>query len=370
MRQRTLIALLLAVVPALAACDELTGPGTDPDAPAEIRYELIPSGNPAAPAGVLLTWDVPTSGRANSFNVYGRNSAGAQWQLRATTTSPTFHDAGLPQAQYYVTTRDDRGNEIAQSAVVSIDFAPRLPAPLGLTSTSLNGAIHLNWSSNAVDSGHSIFDHYLVYSTPYDGTRGVCTANWVSEGTTVSDAFLVGNLSNGVSRCFAVSAVTHDGHESQWSDSRLDTPRPDAQNAFVYTTAARRDSAGFLFLDETSRKLGVIGAATRADLDFSVERHADGTTWIVPGRGGVTATAYSSQPVAELTSIDRAPSAGFNGAAMQVQPGFAYVFRVVNADGVHFAAVRVAFVASDYVVFDWAYQTAVGNPELSRVPAG
>ena len=34
----------------------------------------------------------------------------------------------------------------------------------------------------------------------------------------------------------------------------------------------------------------------------------------------------------------------------------------------HFAAVRVAYVAADYVVFDWSYQSAPGNAELSRVP--
>ena len=39
--------------------------------------------------------------------------------------------------------------------------------------------------------------------------------------------------------------------------------------------------------------------------------------------------------------------------------GYAYVFRLVKADGVHYAAARVAFVTSDYVVFDWAYQSAL-----------
>jgi hypothetical protein len=225
--------MLAAVIPAMTACEDMLGPGGDPDAPAHVTYELIPNGNPRAPAGVLLSWDVPASGRANSFTVYARNSAGAQWQLRATTTSASFHDAGLPEAQYYVATRDQGGNEIAQSSIVAIDFAPRLPAPMGLVSTSMNFAIHLVWSRNAVDAGPDVFDHYLVYSTAYDDARGVCTTGWVLEGNTVSDAFLVGNLPNGVSRCFAVSAVTHDGHESQWSAERVDTPRPDAKNALV-----------------------------------------------------------------------------------------------------------------------------------------
>lgn len=361
--------LLLAALVPLAACEDLTGPANDPDAPANVTYQLIPSGDPASPAGIILTWDVPASGRANSFNVYGRSAQNGQWNLRATTTSPTFHDAGLPEAQYYVSTRDSNGNEIAQSAVLTIDLAARLPAPQALTSTSLNSAIHLRWSSNAVDASHGTFDYYRVYSTSYDAARGVCTANWTVEGTTVTDAFLAGNMVNGVARCFAISAIARNGSESTWSDARLDTPRYDAKNAFVYSTSFRRDSSGFLFFDDVSRKFGVVGASTRTDLDFTVERHSDGSLWFAPARAGVTMALYSTQPVTELTSIDRAPATGFAGVTIEALPGYAYVFRVAKADGVHFAAIRVAFSTADYVVFDWAYQNAPGSAELSRAPA-
>jgi len=362
--------LAVAALVALAACEDLVGPGGDPDAPANLTYQLTPSGDPTAPLAVLLVWDIPRSGRAASFNVYGRTGPGGQWQLRATTTSPTFHDAGVPDLEYYVAARDDQGDEMGRSNTVSIDLHATVPAPLGLRTISLNTAIQLAWNSNAVDALHGAFDHYRVYSTTYDGSRGVCTSNWVLEGTTASDGFLSGNLVNGSSRCFAVSTVTRDGHESQWSDARLDTPRFDARNVLVYATAARADSSGFLFLDETSHALGVVAAAARTDLDFAVERHSDGTLWIVPARSGSTVALYSTQPVIELTSIDRAPAAGFAGTALQLRPGFGYVFKLQKSDGVHFAAVRVAFVTADYVVFDWSYQSAIGNPELSRSSIG
>jgi hypothetical protein len=311
---------------------------------------------------------VPQSGRANSFNVYGRSSTAGQWFLRATTTSPTFHDAGTPAAQYYVGTRDADGNEIARSAIVTIDLSIRLPAPAGLVSTSLNAAIHLRWNSNAVEASHGTFDYYRVYSSSYDASRGVCNSDWSVEGSTVSDGFLAGNLTNGVSRCFAVSAVSRDGHESKWSDSRVDTPRIDARNAFVYATAAKKDSAAFGFFDDATKKFGLVGASSRTDLDFTVERHADGSLWFAPARTGVTMMLYSNTPVVELTSIDRAPASGFAGVTIEALPGYAYIFRVVKADGVHFAAIRVAFVTSDYIVFDWSYQAASGNAELSRTP--
>jgi hypothetical protein len=359
--------LLLLASLSLAACEMTTNPiVTNPDAPANLTYQLIPSGDPDQPLGVLLTWEIPTSGRANSFNVYGRESNNGAWQLRATTTSPTFHDAGIPEAQYYVATRDANGNDIANSNTVTVDLQSRLPAPAGLGSITLNGAVQLFWDANAVST--AAFDHYRVYSSSYDGARAVCNSDWSLEGQTVSDGFLAGNLTNGVTRCYAVSAVTFDGHESEWSSSRLDTPRYDARNAFVYSRQARPDSAGFLFLDEGSKKIGSVGNTSRSDLDFTIERHDDGSLWFAPARTGVTMGLYSTTPVTDLTSIDRAPSTGLGAVSIEAVPGYAYVFRVQKADGIHFAAARVAFVTATYVVFDWSYQSAIGNPELNVIP--
>ncbi len=362
--------LMLAALLPLASCEALlTGPGADPNAPTNLTYQLIPSGDPGSPLGVLLMWEIPASGRASAFNVYGRASAGADWQLRATTTSPTFHDAGTPELQYYVATRDENGDEIANSDIVTIDLESHLPAPQALASISLNQAIQLSWSSNAIDASNGTFDHYRVYSTPYDGSRGVCTAGWVLEGTTVSDDFIAGDLPNGVSRCFAVSAVTRDGHESQWSDAHLDTPRYDARNVLVYATAARADSSAFLFSDDSAHTFGVVTTASRRDVAFSVVRNADNTLALTPAQSSTTVAPYTAGAVPSLTSVDRAPSAGYSAAGVQALPGHAYVFRIVKPDGVHFAAVRVGFVTSDYVVFDWSYQSAGGNPELNRAPA-
>jgi hypothetical protein len=353
---------------ALTACEMSTNPIlVDPDAPANLTYQLIPSGNPDQPLGILLSWDIPQSGRANSFNVYGRESLGDAWQLRATTTSPTFHDAGVPEAQYYVATRDANGNEIARSDTISVDLHSPLPAPTGLGSISLNSAVQLFWNPNAVNAS-TTFDHYLVYSSSYDAARAVCNADWSLEGSTVSDGFLVGNLTNGISRCYAVSAVTLDGHESTWSTSQLDTPRYDARNAFVYDRQTRPDSAGFLFLDETSKKIGSVAGTSRTDLDFTIEKHDDGSLWFSPARTGVTMALYSTSPVTDLTSIDKAPASGLAAVSIEAVPGYAYVFRIQKTDGVHYAAARVDFVTADYVVFDWSYQSAIGNPELNVIP--
>ena|SRR5690348_11001316 len=92
MRLARSLVLVTALAIPLAACDLTDATGIDPNAPSNLTYQLIPSGDPNAPLGIILSWDVPSSGRAVAFDVYGRATSGAQWELRATTTSPSFHD--------------------------------------------------------------------------------------------------------------------------------------------------------------------------------------------------------------------------------------------------------------------------------------
>src|SRR5437762_1442645 len=106
MRLRQLLVLGLA---SIVACDAtaVSAPANQ-NVPTNLSYQLIPSGDPSTPLGVLLTWQAPANGRANTFDVYGR-TGNAGWLLRATTTSPSFHDAGSPQDQYYVVAVDAQG---------------------------------------------------------------------------------------------------------------------------------------------------------------------------------------------------------------------------------------------------------------------
>src|SRR5439155_150528 len=79
-----------------------------------------------------------------------------------------------------------------------------------------------------------------VYSASYDLDRGLCGTDWFAEGTTVSHTFLVAQLRNGVPRCFATSAISTDGLESEWSPLWQDTPRPDGRNRLVWADVAKQ----------------------------------------------------------------------------------------------------------------------------------
>lgn len=349
-----------------------------PASPTGLAYELEPSGDPLRPRGVILRWTPTTDGNVESYNVYSRASQSESFGLRGTTSSPSFHDDGLPHLEYYVTAVSIDGGESDPSGAVLVDERLRLPAPASVTSISLNAAIHVQWSDNAYTADPNGFSHHRVYSANYDLDQNRCAANWTLEGTTVSASFLSANLTNGRPRCFGVSAVTLEGFESLWSPLRNDTPRPDGRNVIVFRDTTGSTQSGFrFFLDANGDglagplELGVVGPGSSATMDFSVSRNANGTLFLVPQRTGTQITIYGNAPIADLTSIDLAPDAGYTRNAAQAAPMYGYVFQMTAGDPfARYGAIRVTAVGTDYVIFDWSYQTDPGNPELVRFAGG
>ena len=372
---RLLLSLLLV---ATVACHEyLVDPGTAPSTPSNLSYELEPSGDPDRPLGILLFWDDVTDVNLSSYRIYSRASTSGEFGLRGETSSNTFHDNGVPHLQYLVTAVNDQGVEGGESNVITVDERLQLVDPSWLTSISLNGAIHLQWDDTSYADDPARFKWYRVYSAAYNLDTGVCAADWLLEGTTIAPEFLAGAMSNGVPRCFGVSAISLEGYESLWSPLRQDTPRPDARNTLVFAYEENQAQSGFRFWQDLngdgrgqSSELGRVLDGNLTNIDFWVHRDAiDSTLWIVPEFAGTQLRLYSTSPVADLTSIDFAPVGGYARTMIQAQAGYAYVFEIVEGATLRYGALRVTHVGKDYVIFDWSFQTDVGNPEL-QIRAG
>ena len=80
---------------------------------------------------------------------------------------------------------------------MTVDLNPLLPAPTGLFSISLNGAIQTSWNRTRASRRRSL-RYYRVYSSLYDLDNNLCSAQWYLEGTTVSEDFISSGLTNGV----------------------------------------------------------------------------------------------------------------------------------------------------------------------------
>jgi len=365
---------LVLPVFALAACTEtqIIGSGALVPPPSNLIYTVEPSGTPGAPSGVLLEWDYDSDLNLAVWHVYSRGSRSGSFRLRGSTTSNSFHDEGPPHLEYYVTAEDVDGAETSPSNVVLVDERLALEQPATLVSTTLNGAIALAWSDNAYTSDPAGFRIYRVYSTSYDLDQDLCGQAWSLEGSTVAPEFVAGALTNGVSRCFGVSAVSIEGFESLWSPIRSDTPRPDARNLLLYARQAQDPGSGFRFwrdLDGDSfadaSELGLVQPGSAVSNDFSVERDINGALFLTPVRAGTGVAVYGSSPVADLTSIDYAPNIAYGRGGIEALPGWGYVFETDGGDGfARYAAVRVTHVGQSFLILDWAFQTDHGNPEL------
>ena len=374
---RSLMCLLLL---ATVACHEYLvdpGGGGAPSTPTNLSYELEPSGDPDRPLGILLLWDDVTDANLSSYRIYSRASSSGSFGLRGETSSNTFHDNGVPHLQYVVSAVSDDGAESGFSNAITVDERLQLDSPAWLTSISLNGAIHLTWDDSSYVNAPTRFKWYRIYSADYNLDTGLCGIDWLLEGTTIAPEFLTSAMSNGVPRCFGVSAVSREGYESLWSPLRQDTPRPDARNTLAFAYEENQAQSGFRFWQDLnsdgraqSSELGRILDGNLTSIDFWVHRDAtDSTLWLVPEFAGTQMRLYSTSPVADLTSIDFAPAGGYARSMIQAVPGYAYVFEIIEGTTLRYGALRITHVGRDYLIFDWSFQTDVGNPEL-QIRAG
>ncbi len=362
--------LVGAVLLGAIACENATGPIAQPE---NLGYQLEPSGDPLFPQGVLLFWDPVADSKLSVYNVYGRLDGSNQFDLRGTTTSPTFHDDGPGDLEYRVSAVNTDGEESAFSDAVTIDEMLRLEKPASIASVSLDGAVLVIWADNAFLNEPDGFKNYRIYSTSADIDQApiACGDVWTLEGTTIAPEFIASALTNGVPLCFAVSAESVEGWESLWSDAAADTPRPEARN--VLMTPVEEDPAfsGFRFFQNLNadafvddNELGLV-RGVQADNDFRISR-AGSTIFIDPVRSATEIALYSTQPIADLTSIDVAPVGGYSPVGLSAEPGFGYVFEIDEGDGfLRYGALRVTHVGQQFIIFDWSYQTDAGNPQLS-----
>ncbi len=227
------------------------------------------------------------------------------------------------------------------------DIAP-LP-PVGIRTVSLDHAVELQW----IDNQEPDLAGYNIYvSTSFKG-------RYDRIGSSTRPVFTDGGARNGMTYYYAVTAYDFNGNESALSrDVVYDTPRPEGRNVTLIDRFADPLRAGYDF----SEYLRVHYDTDLTDVYFEM------------GNGIPLLRVWDDSDIQDLgftrnlDEISVAPEDGWlpSGTA-EAAVGHTYVIWTYDN---HFAKVRVTSMGPGTVTFDWAYQTATGNPELARGERG
>lgn len=355
-----------------AACDEdrtlLVVEGDPPSAPRELEAAYYAK-------GVDLSWRLGAGWDGEAFRVYGKRVQDPDYFRIAEVTSCAagwcqYRDANVAAEHtyaYYVAAVDAVSGAEATTPRVEV-FVPRPvppPAPRHAAAAALDGAAYVFWDD--APSAESDFAAYRVYSATDEADLFL--------GETDSPGFMDLLAENGSTYTYRITSLDDQGHESGFSEPARATPRPDYAGEVVY---AHRDSAaasGFRFRSTDDDEAVLSGDDPARHFRLEAD---DRALWLAPAPnvGIHTESRWTSAlkcgPGADsdCVSWESAPTTGYSTARVAVETFHAYMFRVAGADGrTRYGTVRIGTAGADQdarelIVFDWAYQTQPGNPNL------
>jgi hypothetical protein len=220
----------VAAVVIAAGCgsgNETTSTGTALANPDSLTYTVVPSVPGSSEGGVLLQWSPAPDSRVVAYAIYSRPSITGTWGQIAETILYGFYDEETPSLQYYVASEDEYGDLSTGTAPITIDTLALLAAPASVTASPFDSAAVVTWAAVA-STDSTALSYYNVYAEP--SVADTCTTGYTSgtaviEGSTnLSTGFVVTGLPNGVTACFAVTAVSTTGQESYISSWASVTP--------------------------------------------------------------------------------------------------------------------------------------------------
>ncbi len=231
------------------------------------------------------------------------------------------------------------------------DIYPPNP-PTGVFSVTGDGYVELYWDDNYEPD----LAGYNVYWSHYEN------GPYYVMSTTQNTYYIDYDVINGETYYYAVAAFDYSGNESELSrEDVFDTPRPAGYDVTLIGFAESvPDMSGYDF----SSYIIVAGDGTIDDFYFDFDEVGGGYYLIANNFTRIQDMGYHSS----LDGINWGPSDGWSTTGIvEVIDGHCYA---ILTGSNNYAKIQVTahYMASGvhYLIFDWAYQTDTGNPELRR----
>jgi hypothetical protein len=229
----------------------------------------------------------------------------------------------------------------------NIDNTPP-SAPNGLVITNGDNQVTISWNQNYE---HDVSGYNVYYSYDYYG-------KYTLIGSTKSNYYTDYGARNGQTYFYAVTAYDYNGNESDLSKQNANaTPRPEGLNVNIFDYHSYISTSGYSFGYET------VVPYNDQNTDFYYDND-NGTPYL---------DVYTDTDIQDMGrtndiyDIPYAPTTGWSSSKDAVAiVGHTYVIWTKRNT---YAKIRISQITSSRIVFDWAYQTVTGNPQLKNVPA-
>lgn len=228
------------------------------------------------------------------------------------------------------------------------DVTPPSP-PTNIYTITGDNRVDIMWSHSPE---RDVAGYNIYVNSSYEGRYELI-------GNTQDNYFIDLGAVNGVTYYYGISAYDLNGNESELSyEVVYDTPRPEGFNQSIFDYIQYPDNSGYSFADY------LVLPFDNDNTDFFFENY-NGTFYLDVW---ADTDIQDMGPTNDIYDISQAPLEGWvplnegeNIKYVEAIEGHTYVIWTWDN---HFAKIRLTLVTPQRIVFDWAYQTAVGNPEL------
>ncbi|HVP37298.1 MAG TPA: hypothetical protein VMT04_09910 [Terriglobales bacterium] len=226
-------------------------------------------------------------------------------------------------------------------------------SPKGVYSVTGDQTVYIYWAPN----DEKDLNKYKIYRSldpddPFEYLASTHDSSYIDQG-----------LTNGTTYYYIITAVDFSGNESGYSGLISDTPRPVGFSYSLFDKAINRRLAGIYF--KAPQGLQIVPWDSSA-CDIYLDE-VSGTFYLnTTNKNGVWNDIQDMGYTDNLDEITYAPNTGWSDLGYEeVITGHTYVIWTWD---LHYAKLRITHEYSDYITFEWAYQTAVENQELKPVP--